>query len=1175
LNAAVEALTRQIVDTNNQRQNKENEREADAEGKKRNAEFSKNVAVMSRGVSQVGSSITTMVTNVKRLSDSINSLAETQRRLGVSLTGAMDVRIGALAQSAKSQILAVRGLVDAIKGVRSALGPPVRPQDILDAQQAYAEEFGAIISSAAGRGLAQQASQMGITADKIVKSTRVFMGASLNDYNRSLAMQSKFMTSFRGQGLAPRAAYEAIIKYSDLIARNGDRFAAGFARAAADAKKIGADLNKIEQFADSMVDDFEGFLEKQGELAAMGFTFDASRLFSTSASGSTEEFANELRSQLAATGKNLENLNRFERRAIENAFGITIGEIQRLAGVTPTIAGGGAEGLENTQSLVSDIKKLLEGSDNPIVKTLTSILNKYEVFDRIESILNDPSRARMLLYGLAGTGGIIGLVITGLGVLGAVLKPVITMFRGLMTVFNGLFKLLGVSAPGAGGVGGVGGGGFAGMIARTTSMFRVGQGIIGGILGFVQSRKQGASVAESLGGGVVRGGAGVLGGMALGGILGSTFLGPGFGTLIGTAIGGFIGDSVGKALNDKLPELRKMFGGFFTGAFEGFKSGWESIKQKFMDLKDAIEPMVTELSKLGREVLKLIGGTEDEGLRRLQSMFRILGFTVTTVLVYPLEILMTGIKSILNIIQMIAMVLQGDFAGAAALGVQMAKDIGMTLASPFIRAYKYGEQLNEEAMEEETVRANESASGIRRFARGGPVMGPGTSTSDSIAARLSAGEYVMNARAAQSIGMSNLNMMNQNGVIPNTSSERSIREPTVLERAVKKYVKPVFSFLDRTVDIAENALTQYEVLRRAGATRREQRLLTRGLPLPNLRFGESFSRVLTGLNRSISTAGGNPGPLASLFNQTKMFFSSASGGSDMRKAVLKKLKTTLGFPAGFLPDRLGGSLSETAQLLRNSKLLKFTGTIFKNLGAIASGFNIISALRRGDYREVARSVIKGVLGKVTQVVVSGAISGSTVGVGTVPGLLAGMAAEAGVHYLVDQLFPSHEELRRREQAQKAQKAMNVAPSLAAVTDATSTGISNRMLIAQQERQRQRDYEAAQRMSSILAQSTPRRYHEGGIIGVTGPNEVPAILEQGEAVFTAAQYDRFKNMATTPTPTTPPTAQPTINFDTARLEAKMDAVVQAIASMNVTLDGNRVGRVLAQNTNAGYQVGALR
>jgi hypothetical protein len=51
-------------------------------------------------------------------------------------------------------------------------------------------------------------------------------------------------------------------------------------------------------------------------------------------------------------------------------------------------------------------------------------------------------------------------------------------------------------------------------------------------------------------------------------------------------------------------------------------------------------------------------------------------------------------------------------------------------------------------------------SGGGGFARGGYVDGPGTSTSDSIPARLSAGEYVLNAATVRGVGVSFLNALN-------------------------------------------------------------------------------------------------------------------------------------------------------------------------------------------------------------------------------------------------------------------------------------------------------------------------------------------------------------------------------------------------------------------------------
>jgi hypothetical protein len=50
--------------------------------------------------------------------------------------------------------------------------------------------------------------------------------------------------------------------------------------------------------------------------------------------------------------------------------------------------------------------------------------------------------------------------------------------------------------------------------------------------------------------------------------------------------------------------------------------------------------------------------------------------------------------------------------------------------------------------------------GVRREAKGGYITGPGTSTSDSIPAMLSAGEFVVNARAVRRVGVDNLRQIN-------------------------------------------------------------------------------------------------------------------------------------------------------------------------------------------------------------------------------------------------------------------------------------------------------------------------------------------------------------------------------------------------------------------------------
>jgi TP901 family phage tail tape measure protein len=55
------------------------------------------------------------------------------------------------------------------------------------------------------------------------------------------------------------------------------------------------------------------------------------------------------------------------------------------------------------------------------------------------------------------------------------------------------------------------------------------------------------------------------------------------------------------------------------------------------------------------------------------------------------------------------------------------------------------------------------------FSRGGPVVGPGTGTSDSIPARLSAGEFVMKASSVEKLGTSLLSYMNRTGSMPDST----------------------------------------------------------------------------------------------------------------------------------------------------------------------------------------------------------------------------------------------------------------------------------------------------------------------------------------------------------------------------------------------------------------------
>ncbi|SUP42240.1 tape measure protein [Veillonella criceti] len=78
------------------------------------------------------------------------------------------------------------------------------------------------------------------------------------------------------------------------------------------------------------------------------------------------------------------------------------------------------------------------------------------------------------------------------------------------------------------------------------------------------------------------------------------------------------------------------------------------------------------------------------------------------------------------------------------------------------------------------------------FASGGAVKGTGTSTSDSIPAMLSNGEYVINARAAQELGQPTLNMLNQ-GVIPTFSDGGDINRSSSFDSSIATQAPVTFN----------------------------------------------------------------------------------------------------------------------------------------------------------------------------------------------------------------------------------------------------------------------------------------------------------------------------------------------------------------------------------------------
>jgi hypothetical protein len=286
-------------------------------------------------MTRAATEITRVTSGLEKLT---STLEKTQKQFGIDIGSAAKLQIEALIGSVDSYIKS------AMSGL-TTLG--VTPEQISGARDAYQNEFGGILTTDAAEDLAIQARTMGVTAEQLTKARRVFTAQSLGNVVEAKKSQDKFIAEFAKKGLTSKEAMQAISQYSELLARNGTRFAQAFTRAAADAKKIGIDLAKVSQFGDSLINDFEGFLEGTANLGAMGFNLDSNRLAQISETGSDADLFNELRSQLASTGKDITKLRRSERLELESMFGMPISDMQKLAGETPA---GNTKSAEELQS---------------------------------------------------------------------------------------------------------------------------------------------------------------------------------------------------------------------------------------------------------------------------------------------------------------------------------------------------------------------------------------------------------------------------------------------------------------------------------------------------------------------------------------------------------------------------------------------------------------------------------------------------------------------------------------------------------------------------------------------------------------------------------------------------------------------------------------------------------
>ena len=171
---------------------------------------------------------------------------------------------------------------------------------------------------------AQEATRV---SSALYRNNRFNAAAVKKDYEQIQALAQK-------NQMSPGELLRDVANYGNVYATYADKGAAAFARASIEVRKMGTDIGRIGQLADSIVNDFEGSLMNQATVQAMLPGMDFSEMMYASQYGTEEDVSMALRSMLG--GRDIMNMPRSQRNAIARAMNMSMEELRNYsAGVAP------------------------------------------------------------------------------------------------------------------------------------------------------------------------------------------------------------------------------------------------------------------------------------------------------------------------------------------------------------------------------------------------------------------------------------------------------------------------------------------------------------------------------------------------------------------------------------------------------------------------------------------------------------------------------------------------------------------------------------------------------------------------------------------------------------------------------------------------------------------------
>ena len=507
------------------------------------------------------------------------ALAGVVMALKKGVTFALDLQ-KSLGTSAQQSIDITKGLADP----KAIAQFKLLGVNVSDTIKAFGDSFGDVNLATKDNliALGKQQKLLGISTDDAVKLSKTFMDMTGSTFQQALDFQNITGQMAEMNGLRPGDVVKDLAENTEMFATYAKDGGLNLARAAVQARKLGASLQTTSKIADSLLD-FESSIEKEMEASLMiGKQLNFNRARSLALEGDLAGAAADVAAQVGGP-EALNKMNVLQRKALADSIGVSVDELSKLAG--------------GNLKVESDTKSI-EEKNLKQMGTLDTSMNALKV---ATYALVGATTALTLVMGARAIGGMLkgkkfgktrftkaGKLDKRMG-LGRKLSNAKKTGSGLMSRAGGAIKGAGTRTGEV----------LSKAIATPTST--LGKAAFGQTGKGLLKRVPGLSVAfggMDIAKGVQTGDKGAVGGGAgaiVGGALGS-FLGPA-GTVLGSMAGQYIGEKIGD-----------------------YFEGQETLEQKEEEKQKANAKVLKETADLNKEQQAEVAAAMEGGTEAMQAL---------------------------------------------------------------------------------------------------------------------------------------------------------------------------------------------------------------------------------------------------------------------------------------------------------------------------------------------------------------------------------------------------------------------------------------------------------------------------------------------------------------------------------------------------------------------------